>query len=258
MDEISWKLEQKQIQLIMSGWIHYFRFGLGFFFSCSFAYRAPDQRLIIAHDAITSWNPSMTHNFQMKGVISQNKKQRYLSRLENEKWRSKSTNSKWPEMQPKARLMLFAGFSFHALWNWGSAIKGKLGNWFQTVSFAREEHCLCQALLCCAASPLLLPPQQISAKAAPGLCCEQSDERRLPSVICAAPGEGSSGCTHRGAHHSLCLELKEKKKKKIHSESAGMFLPQPVHFPWVFFKRVCIPNSCCPSSYKIYIFLYIL
>lgn len=104
---------------------------------------------------------------------------------------------------PKAWLMLFAEFSFHALWNWGSAIRGKLRNWFHAVTFAGWEQCLSWAMLCCAASPLLLPPQQSSAKAAPGLCCERRDEWRLPSVICAALGEGSSGCTHRGAQESL-------------------------------------------------------
>lgn len=205
MDEISWKLEQKQIQLIMPGWIHYFGFGLGFF-SYPFAYGAPGQRLIIAHDAITSWNSSLTQNVHVKGIISQNKNHRYLPRLENEKSSSKSTDSKWPKIQPKAQFMLFAEFSFHIPWNWGSALKGKLRNGFHPVTFAQWEHHLSWAMLCCAASPLLLPPEQSTAKAAPGLCRERCGEWRLPSVICAALGEGSSGCTHRGAQESLWLD----------------------------------------------------
>lgn len=177
------------------------------FFSYPSAYGAPGLRLIIAHDAITSWNSSLTQNFHVKGIISQNKKRRYLPRLENEKSSSRSTDSKWPEIQPKALFMLFAEFSFYAPWNWCSAIKGKLRNGFYPATFAQWEHCLSWArMLCCAASALLLPPQQSTAKAAPGLCRERRDEWRLPSVICAALGEGSSGCTHRGAQESLCLE----------------------------------------------------
>lgn len=213
-----------------------FQVWFGFFFSCPFAYGAPGQRLIIAHNAMTSWNSSLTQNSHVKSIIAQHKKSRYLPRLENEKSSSKSTDSKWPEIQPKARFKLFAEFSFHTLWNWGSAVKGKLRNWFYPVTFAQWEHSLCWAMLCCAASPLLLPPQQSTAKVAPGLCCERRDEWRLPSVICAALGEGSSGCTHRGAQESLCLELKKKaRKEKENKNTFGEC--------WDVFSKACALSS---------------
>lgn len=99
MDEIWWKLEQKEIQLIMSGWIiSAFLFFFFFFLHTHLLMEPLVKGLITACDAITSWNLSTIENFHVEGVSSQNKKRRYLAKLENRKSRLKTpTNQKYSQ-----------------------------------------------------------------------------------------------------------------------------------------------------------------
>lgn len=73
----------------------------------------------------------------------------------------------------------------------------------------------------------LLPPlSQSTVKATLGLCCERR-ESWLPSVSCAAVGEGRSACAHRGAHE---LPWPKYKRQYDFLESTGVSSAQPVCF----------------------------